>query len=215
VLGRELRRLERHASRLDDRRDDARREKRSRLRALGRSRHGIGDVAIRRDRAESTLGYLIATMVGLARRKAGARSMASPARTGFRRPARGPVTQGFGCTGFRLEPRRGRCAHFHDGIDIAGRRGSRVRAAAEGVVAYVGWNPWDVDERAYIVIVVHRGGYQTVYGHLLPVRKTRAGEAVRRGQVIGLLGSTGNSTGPHVHWEVQRGNTAIDPRSVG
>ena len=65
---------------------------------------------------------------------------------------------------------------------------------------------------AYIVIIGHRGGYQTVYGHLLPVRKVRAGKVVRRGKVIGLMGSTGNSTGPHLHWEVRRGATALDPR---
>jgi murein DD-endopeptidase MepM/ murein hydrolase activator NlpD len=137
--------------------------------------------------------------------------MSPPLVRGFRRPARGRVTQGFGCTGYRREPRRGTCRHFHDGLDIAGRSGSRIRAAAQGVVAYAGWNPWDADRRAYIVIVGHRGGFQTVYGHLRPIRKARVGKAVRRGQVIGFMGSTGNSSGPHLHWEVRRG-TALDPR---
>ena len=208
----DLRSLKRRASRLDDRKDRVRREKRQRLRAVGRSRHGIGDVVRRRERAESILGAHIQGMIRLAQQKARVRSMSDPSETGFRRPARGQVTQRFGCTGFRREPRRGRCRYFHDGIDIAGRSGSRVRAAASGVVAYAGWNPWDPERRAYIVIVGHRGGLQTVYGHLRPIRKARAGKAVRQGQVIGLMGSTGNSTGPHVHWEVRRGSTALDPR---
>ena len=123
----------------------------------------------------------------------------------------GKVSQRFGCTGYRREPRRGGCRHFHDGLDIAGRPGSRVRAAFSGVVAYAGWNPWDAERRAYIVIVGHRGGFHTVYGHLRPVRKARVGKTVRRGQVIGFMGSTGNSSGPHLHWEVRKGTTALDP----
>jgi murein DD-endopeptidase MepM/ murein hydrolase activator NlpD len=211
-LQRELRRDRRRAQRLDDRKDAARREKRLRLRAVGKSRRSLGDVVVRRERAESLLGYRIASMIQLAQHKAEARSMAHPARSGFRRPARGRVSQHFGCTGYRREPRRGGCRHFHDGIDIAGRSGSRIRAAAPGVVAYAGWNPWDGERRAYIVIVAHRGGFQTVYGHLRPVRKARVGKTVRRGQVIGFMGSTGNSTGPHLHWEVRKGTTALDPR---
>ena len=208
----ELRRLRRRADRMDDRRDRARREKRQLLRAMGRSGRGIGDVVRRREQAESILGYRIAAMIDLAGRKASARSLSDPSRTGFSRPARGQTTQRFGCTGYRREPRHGRCRHFHDGIDIAGRAGSRIRSAAPGVVAYSGWNPWDLERRAYIVIVAHRAGLQTVYGHLRPVRKVRAGKTVRRGQVIGLMGSTGNSTGPHLHWEVRKGATALDPR---
>jgi murein DD-endopeptidase MepM/ murein hydrolase activator NlpD len=211
-LKHELKRDRRRAGRLDDRKDDARREKRLRLRAAGRTGHGVGDIVAIRDRAESILGYHIQSMVQLAQQKAEARSMDRPGESGFRRPARGPISQGFGCTGFHREPRRGGCAHFHDGIDIAGRWGSRIRAAAEGVVAYAGWNPWDGERRAYIVIIGHRGGFQTVYGHLRPIRKARVGKAVRRGQVIGFMGSTGNSTGPHLHWEVRKGSTAVDPR---
>ena len=211
-LKHELRRDRRRADRLDERKDDARREKRQRLRAIGKSGHGIGDVVERRERAESILGYHIQSMVQLAQQKAEALSMSRPSDTGFRRPAHGTISQGFGCTGYRREPARGKCRHFHDGIDIAGRSGSRIRAAAEGVVAYAGWNPWDGELRAYIVIVGHRGGFQTVYGHLRPIRKARVGKAVRRGQTIGFMGSTGNSTGTHLHWEVRKGTTALDPR---
>ena len=86
--------------------------------------------------------------------------------------------------------------------------------SATGYVAYVGWNPWDGRRRAYIVIIGHAGGYETIYAHLKPVRKVRAGQLVRQGQTIGLSGNTGRSTGPHVHWEVSRGFRTMDPRSV-
>jgi murein DD-endopeptidase MepM/ murein hydrolase activator NlpD len=124
------------------------------------------------------------------------------------------VTQEFGCTGFYLEPRRGSCSHFHDGIDIANANGTPVRAGDDGVVAYVGWNPYDSDP-AYQVVIGHSGGYTTGYFHLLPRRAVRAGQVVRRGQVIGYMGSTGNSTGPHVHWEVYRNGRPVNPRSAG
>ena len=211
-LKRELRHDRRRADRLDDRKDDARHERRQRLRAAGKSGQSVGDVVQRRERAESILGYHIQSMVHLAQQKAELLGMSRPGESGFRRPARGTVTQGFGCTGYRREPRHGKCRHFHDGLDIAGRTGTRIRAAAQGVVAYAGWNPWDGERRAYIVIVGHRGGFQTVYGHLRPIRKARVGKGVRSGQVIGFMGSTGNSTGPHLHWEVRRGSTAVDPR---
>jgi murein DD-endopeptidase MepM/ murein hydrolase activator NlpD len=99
----------------------------------------------------------------------------------------------------------------HDGIDIVRYKGAPVRSAAFGVVTYVGWNPWDQHGRAFMVVVTHAGGYETLYGHLLPRRIVRVGEEVRKGQVIGYMGSTGNSTGPHLHLELRRGRTTINP----
>jgi murein DD-endopeptidase MepM/ murein hydrolase activator NlpD len=113
-----------------------------------------------------------------------------------------------------LEPPRGSCAHFHDGIDIANAAGTPIRASADGVVAFVGWNPYDSDP-AYMVILGHSGGYTSGYFHLLPRKKVRAGQVVRRGQVIGYMGSTGNSTGPHLHWEVYRNSRPVNPRTAG
>ena len=68
----------------------------------------------------------------------------------FAWPASGIVTQEFGCTGFYLEPPRGSCAHFHDGIDIANGSGTPIRAAGDGVVAFVGWNPYDGSRPAFM-----------------------------------------------------------------
>jgi murein DD-endopeptidase MepM/ murein hydrolase activator NlpD len=96
-------------------------------------------------------------------------------------------------------------------VDIATRAGTSVRASADGYVAYVGWNPWDAKRRAFVVIIGHARGIETIYGHLRPVRKVRAGQRVRRGQAIGVVGLTGHTTGPHVHWEVSRDFQTMDP----
>lgn len=150
-----------------------------------------------------------------ARRGNGAQGRNSTATSGrFSWPAAGMVTQEYGCTGFYLEPRRGSCAHFHDGIDIANAAGTPVRAGDDGVVAFVGWNPFDRDP-AYMVVIGHGGGYTSGYFHLLPRQRVRAGQVVRRGQVIGYMGSTGNSTGPHVHWEIYRNERSVNPRVAG
>ena len=105
---------------------------------------------------------------------------------------------------------RDRCGRFHDGIDIATPRGTRVHASAAGYVAYVGWNPWDRGRRAFVVIIGHARGIETVYAHLAPVRMVRAGQAVKRGQAIGVVGLTGHTTGAHVHWEVSRDFRSMD-----
>ncbi len=93
--------------------------------------------------------------------------------------------------------------------------GASVRASADGYVAYVGWNPWDEGRRAYVVIIGHARDLETIYAHLKPVALVRAGQHVRRGQRIGLVGLTGHTSGPHVHWEVSRDFHTMDPRSVG
>jgi murein DD-endopeptidase MepM/ murein hydrolase activator NlpD len=173
--------------------------------------------------AQRQLDRRIRGLVREAQRKAAARRAAarssrggagSPGHSGrFAWPAAGYVTQEFGCTGFSLEPRRGACRHFHDGIDIANGQGTPIRASDDGVVAFVGWNPYDTDP-ALVVVLGHAGGYSTSYAHMVPKRVVRSGQSVRRGQVVGYMGSTGNSTGTHLHWEVRRGDTAVDPRSV-
>lgn len=125
------------------------------------------------------------------------------------------MTQEYGCTGFYLEPPRGDCPHFHDGIDIASGSGTLIRAAAGGVVAFVGYNPYDSGrDRAWVVSIGHSGSLVTWYSHLLPryAPGVRAGSRVRQGQIIGYMGNTGNSTGSHLHWEVLRGGIAVNPR---
>jgi murein DD-endopeptidase MepM/ murein hydrolase activator NlpD len=125
-------------------------------------------------------------------------------------PADGQVSQEFGCTGFVWEPPYGSCAHFHQGIDIFNAEGTPIRAARGGVVAFVGWAPYG---GAYMVILGHAGGFETWYGHLLPRQLVRRGQAVRQGEVIGLMGNTGHSTGTHLHWAVYLRGTPVNPRA--
>ena len=65
-----------------------------------------------------------------------------------------------------------------------------------------------------MVVVTHAGGYETLYGHLKPRRIVRVGEEVRKGQTIGYMGNTGNSTGTHLHLELRRGRTTLNPLGV-
>ena len=112
-----------------------------------------------------------------------------------RRPA--PSPRSTAAPGFRLEPPRGGCAHFHSGIDIANGSGTPIRAAGDGVVAFVGWNQYDGSDPAFIVMIAHARRHQ----HVLlapPAAATSCapGQRVRKGQLIGYMGSTGNATGP-------------------
>jgi murein DD-endopeptidase MepM/ murein hydrolase activator NlpD len=212
-LDRRLDRQLRRSARLDRKVERARRLKQQLL------RHGaVGRLAARRqarDRVEARLGSHISVMLAIAKERARARFSSARDRR-FRRPASGQVTQGYGCQRMvRGKHRRKRCGSFHDGIDIATRRGAPVRASAPGYVAYVGWNPWDRGRRAFVVIIGHAGGFESIYGHLRPVRKVRAGQRVKRGQVIGVVGLTGRTSGAHVHWEVSKGFRTLDPRRAG
>ena len=202
-----LSKQERAASRAEAR---ARSLKRSRLSKPTKAR--IAARKSERERAEDRLASAIAQMASLARQRA-ARLGASGVPT-FRMPARGRISQGFGCTGSRTNPWRGGC-RYHDGIDIAAPRGTQVRAAASGFVAYAGFSPWDGRKRAFVVIIGHAAGFETVYAHLQPRDKVRAGQRVKRGQVIGSVGMTGHTTGPHVHWEVKRWGTTVNPLRAG
>jgi murein DD-endopeptidase MepM/ murein hydrolase activator NlpD len=121
-------------------------------------------------------------------------------------PLRGTVTQPFGCTGFTLEHPVGTCPSFHTGIDIAEPQGTPIRAAAAGW-AYPLEDP---DRYGNFVIVQHYAGYATVYGHMVR-QNVSWGQAVQAGDVIGYVGSTGNSTGPHLHFEVRYAATPYDP----
>ncbi len=166
----------------------------------------------RRESAEAGLGAYIVEMTRLAQERAENQStMRLSTVTGFTWPSVGRISQTYGCTGFRLNPRRGSCAHFHDGLDIVAGYGSRVASAADGVVAYAGWNPWDERGRAWLMVVSHPDGYVTRYGHLQPSEIVRVGEFVRQGQGIGRMGNTGRSTGTHLHFELLRAGDDVDP----
>ena len=97
----------------------------------------------------------------------------------------------------------------HAGLDIAVPIGAPIRAAGGGVVAEVGEDP----EYGQFVILDHPDEYQSLYGHASRLL-VREGDTVSAGQVIALAGSTGRSTGPHLHFEIRRGARAIDPRTV-
>lgn len=110
--------------------------------------------------------------------------------------------------GGRINPVTGRWAP-HSGIDLAAAQGRPVAVAGSGVVTRAGW----MGNYGLIVIVDHGGGIETRYAHLSALAVT-AGSQVGQGQVIGYVGSTGRSTGPHLHYEVRRGGRAVDPASV-
>ena len=117
------------------------------------------------------------------------------------------ITQGFGPTNFYLEPPLGPYKHFHTGLDLSAPLGTPVMAAADGVVVAVGDDTFGYGN---YVVIAHGGGIETLYGHLLRT-SVAAGERIGRGQVIGLEGSTGYSTGPHVHFELRVNNLVTDP----
>lgn len=129
-------------------------------------------------------------------------------------PMAGNVTQPFGCTGFGWEPPLGSCAHFHQGIDIVAPEGTRVRASGDGLIAYIGWNYADGADPAWIVIIAHSEGLQTWYAHMRPAYPggITQGSVVKAGQVIGYEGSTGHSTGAHLHWAVRLNDVFVNPR---
>ena len=88
---------------------------------------------------------------------------------------------------------------YHPGIDIAGSTGNAIYASASGVVVYAGWNNYGY---GLMVVIDHGDGWQTLYAHMNDVDVV-CGQAVFQGNVIGGVGSTGNSTGPHLHFEMQ------------
>jgi murein DD-endopeptidase MepM/ murein hydrolase activator NlpD len=131
-------------------------------------------------------------------------------------PCSGPITQGFGPTSYGFEfpyvYQGVSYPHFHTGVDVGVGMGTPVSAAADGVVVLAGTNVVDGKVVGYwtYVVISHGGGLYTLYGHLSRLAVS-AGDHVRAGQVIGLSGSTGNSTGPHLHFEVRQGSDPVDP----
>ena len=96
---------------------------------------------------------------------------------------------------------------MHTGTDIAAPSGTALRAAAGGLVMFAGYLD---NVYGYTVILDHGGGMSTFYGHCSSV-SVRSGQTVRQGQTVARVGSTGLSTGPHVHFEVQRNGNPVSP----
>lgn len=118
-------------------------------------------------------------------------------------PVRGRITSAFG---YRRSP-FWRIGHMHTGLDIANSYGTPIQAADGGEVIFSGW--WDGYGKA--VIIDHGKGISTVYGHMSKIYMQK-GQNVMKGQVVGLIGSTGYSTGPHLHFEVRRNGTPQNPQ---
>ena len=117
----------------------------------------------------------------------------------FYRPVTGPIADGFGA------PRGG--GRLHQGLDFPVPSGTLVSAAGVGTTIFAGYNAAGYGN---LVVVQHRLGYTTWYAHLSSIT-TSAGAQVEGGTRLGLVGSTGYSTGPHLHFEVRRYDTPIDP----
>ena len=109
--------------------------------------------------------------------------------------------------GFRRNPFGGRTYEFHAGMDIDGERGDMVVAPANGIVTKAGWQ----GGYGNLIEIDHQNGLTTRYGHLSKI-EVAVGDTIGRGQLLGLLGSTGRSTGPHLHYELRLNDKAINPR---
>jgi murein DD-endopeptidase MepM/ murein hydrolase activator NlpD len=117
------------------------------------------------------------------------------------------ITQSFGPSSYGFEPPYGRYAHFHTGIDLAAPPEAPVAAPADGVVTEVRGDP---SGYGTYVVLRHDTRITTLYAHL-SLALVHVGDAIVQGQSIGLVGSTGNSTGPHIHFEVRIDDTPVDP----
>jgi murein DD-endopeptidase MepM/ murein hydrolase activator NlpD len=116
--------------------------------------------------------------------------------SGFIWPVAAPITSPFGW----------RWGRMHEGIDLGAAYGTPIAAAAAGAVIYAGW------EGGYgnLVVIDHGGGIATAYGHQSRIAVS-VGQSVSQGETIGYVGSTGHSTGPHLHFEVRVNGQAVDP----
>ena len=119
-------------------------------------------------------------------------------------PIRGRVSSEFG---WRRNPMGGTGSEFHTGIDIAAPTGTAIRATGGGTVTFSGWK----QGYGLTIIINHGSGLTTLYAHN-SINMVNVGQRVARGDIIARVGTTGRTTGPHVHYEVRRNNTAINPR---
>ncbi len=140
--------------------------------------------------------------------QAGAARRAELAASFARIPAFLPVSQPKQSSsfGYRSDPFHGGGA-FHAGLDLTGQTGDAIHAAADGVVVRAGW--WAGYGK--VVVVDHGNGMETRYGHMSRFH-VKEGDTIRQGQIIGGMGSTGRSTGTHLHFEIRLDGRPLDPR---
>ena len=113
------------------------------------------------------------------------------------------VASGFG---YRIDPVY-KVTKFHAGLDFTAPQGTPIYATANGIIKEAGYNAGGYGNH---VIINHGYGYETLYGHMYRI-KARVGQKIKRGEVIGYVGSTGKSTGPHCHYEVHKSGQPVDP----
>jgi len=118
-------------------------------------------------------------------------------------PSYGKVTSEYG---YRMNPFGNYGGEFHSGIDFKGQIGEPVKATGDGYVEKAGW----YGGYGNCVIINHNSGYQSLYGHLSEI-KVSEGMHVKAGDLIGLIGSTGRSIGPHLHYEIRKNGEDVDP----
>lgn len=117
-------------------------------------------------------------------------------------PVAGRITSNYG---YREHPKSGK-RDFHGGIDIASGPGDPIVATADGIVSFAGWSGGNGN----LVVIEHGFKFSTFYAHNKAVN-VKVGQQVKRGDIISYLGSTGNSTGPHVHYEVWQAGKSLNP----
>jgi murein DD-endopeptidase MepM/ murein hydrolase activator NlpD len=128
--------------------------------------------------------------------QAGSSGSGAPSAAGLIWPVNGPVVSGFGM----------RWGRMHEGIDIAASLGTPIHAAASGTVIHAGW----LGGYGNLVVVDHGDGLATAYAHASAIL-VAVGQQVSQGDTLSLVGSTGNSSGPHLHFEVRVNGSAVDP----
>lgn len=119
-------------------------------------------------------------------------------------PVEGSISSPYGK---RQNPKSG-VAEFHTGLDISAHSGNPVRATANGIVSFSGWNGGNGN----LVVLEHGFGFSTFYAHNR-MNAVKIGQKVKRGDVIGYIGSTGRSTGPHVHYEIWKNGNPVNPNN--
>ena len=125
------------------------------------------------------------------------------ATTPLGKPHPGEVTSGFG---YRTNPFTNSGREMHYGVDIRGTIGQPIRSTADGTISFAGFE----GEYGYVVKIKHDNDFETRYAHLVRTL-VKPGQKVEAGAVVGLLGNTGRSTGPHLHYEIIKNDEKLDP----
>jgi len=125
------------------------------------------------------------------------------------------IPSGYPCSSRRITSRFGWRMHpiyheerFHHGIDFGGKVGIPVRATCDGIVEFSGYSQGGYGN---MVIIDHNYGFKTLFGHMLKNLRVKKGDFVKKGSIIGYLGNTGLSTGPHLHYEIKYLRYYVDP----